>query len=111
MADVMTQTRSDIPFNRAALAGNELQYLADAIRMGHISGDGFYTRQCQDFLEKELGARKALLTTSCTHALELAALLLDLNKSDEVIVPAFIFVSTLYAFVLLVVPLLFAHLQ
>jgi dTDP-4-amino-4,6-dideoxygalactose transaminase len=100
MADVMTQTRSDIPFNRAALAGNELQYLADAIRMGHISGDGFYTRQCQDFLEKELGARKALLTTSCTHALELAALLLDLNKSDEVIVPAFSFVSTVNAFAL-----------
>src|SRR5437879_10497329 len=97
MADVMTQTRSDIPFNRAALAGNELQYLADAIRMGHISGDGFYTRQGQDFLEKELGARKALLTTSCTHALELAGLRLDLNKSDEGILRGFSLVCTIHA--------------
>src|SRR4029453_7993267 len=100
MADIMTQTRSDIPFNRAALGGNELRYLADAIHMGHISGNGFYTRQCQDFLEKELGARKALLTTSCTHALELAALILDLQQGDEVIVPAFSFVSTANSFAL-----------
>ncbi len=68
--------------------------------MGHISGDGFYTRRCHEFLEQELGVRKALLTTSCTHALELAALLLDLKPGDEVIMPSFTFVSTANAFVL-----------
>jgi len=63
MADVMTQTYDDIPFNRPSLSGNELKYLAEAVRMGHISGDGFYTLQCHDFLERKLGVRKALLTT------------------------------------------------
>ena len=100
MADTMRQAHDEIPFNRSNLSGNELEYVAEAVRMGHISGDGFYTRQCQDFLERKLGVRKALLTTSCTHALELAALLLDLNKGDEIIVPAFSFVSTANAFVL-----------
>jgi len=96
----MTQVRYDIPFNRPTLVGNEWKYLANAISMGHISGDGFYTLQCQDFLERKLGVRKALLTTSCTHALELAAVLLDLKEGDEVIVPAFSFVSTANAFAL-----------
>ena len=96
----MTQTYDDIPFNRPSLSGNELKYLADAVRRGHISGDGFYTLQCHDFLERQLGVRKALLTTSCTHALELAALLLSLKEGDEVIVPAFSFVSTANAFAL-----------
>jgi dTDP-4-amino-4,6-dideoxygalactose transaminase len=100
MAHAMTQAHSDIPFNRAALAGNEWKYLAKAVQMGHIAGDGFYTRQCHDFLERKLGVHKALLTTSCTHALELAALLLDLKEGDEVIVPAFSFVSTANAFAL-----------
>jgi dTDP-4-amino-4,6-dideoxygalactose transaminase len=100
MADAMTQVHYDIPFNRPALVGNEWKYLAEAVRIGHISGDGFYTLQCHDFLEKKLGVRKAQLTTSCTHALELAALLLDLNKGDEAIVPAFSFVSTANAFAL-----------
>lgn len=96
----MTQVQYDIPFNRPALVGNELKYLAEAVRRGHISGDGFYTLQCHDFLEQKLKARKTLLTTSCTHALELAALLLDLKEGDEVIVPAFSFVSTANAFAL-----------
>lgn len=96
----MTQVQYDIPFNCPALVGNELKYLAEAVRRGHISGDGFYTLQCHDFLEQKLKARKALLTTSCTHALELAALLLDLKEGDEVIVPAFSFVSTANAFAL-----------
>jgi len=96
----MTQTYNNIPFNRPSLSGNELKYLAEAVRMGHISGDGFYTLQCHDFLERKLGVRKALLTTSCTHALELAALLLSLKEGDEVIVPAFSFVSTANAFAL-----------
>ncbi len=96
----MTQVYYDIPFNRPTLTGNEWKYLAEAVRMGHIAGDGFYTARCQDFLERALGVRKALLTTSCTHALELAALLLDLEQGDEIIVPAFTFVSTANAFVL-----------
>jgi TDP-4-keto-6-deoxy-D-glucose transaminase len=96
----MTQAYSDIPFNRPGLSGDELKYLAEAIRMGHISGDGSYTNQCHDFLERKLGVRKALLTTSCTHALELAALLLDLKEGDEVVLPAFTFVSVANAFVL-----------
>jgi dTDP-4-amino-4,6-dideoxygalactose transaminase len=100
MANAMTQVRYDIPFNRPALAGNEWKYVAEAVRMGHISGDGFYTLRCHNFLEQKLGVHKALLTTSCTHALELAALLLDLKQNDEVIVPAFSFVSTANAFTL-----------
>jgi dTDP-4-amino-4,6-dideoxygalactose transaminase len=100
MADGMTEGHYDIPFNRPSLRGDELKYLAEAIRVGHISGDGPFTLRCQDFLEREIGVRKALLTTSCTHALELAALLLDLKEGDEVIVPAFSFVSTANAFAL-----------
>jgi dTDP-4-amino-4,6-dideoxygalactose transaminase len=100
MADTMTQTCYDIPFNRPSLCGDELKYMAKAVRMGHISGDSFYTQQCHGFLERELGVCKALLTTSCTHALELAALLLDLKEGDEVILPAFSFVSTANAFAL-----------
>ena len=96
----MTEARYDIPFNRPSLSGDELKYLAEAVRMGHISGDGFYTLRCHDFLERELGVRKALLTTSCTHALEMAALLLDLEQGDEIVVPSFSFVSTANAFVL-----------
>src|ERR1700747_2858086 len=89
-----------IPFNRAGLAGNEFRYIAQALEAGHISGDGRFTMKCQELLEKELGAGKALLTTSCTHALEMAALLLNIQSGDEVIVPSFTFVSTINAFVL-----------
>jgi dTDP-4-amino-4,6-dideoxygalactose transaminase len=94
------RTLHDIPFNKPAVTGNELEYLADAIRRVHISGDGHYTSECHSFLEKELGVSKALLTTSCTHALEMAALLLDLKAGHEVILPSFTFVSTANAFVL-----------
>ena len=89
-----------IPFNKPAIAGNEFAYIADAIQRGHISGDGYYTRQCQSMLEKVLGVPRALLTTSCTHALEMSALLLDIREGDEVIVPSFTFVSTVNAFAL-----------
>ncbi|MCX7018463.1 MAG: dTDP-4-amino-4,6-dideoxygalactose transaminase [Candidatus Sumerlaeota bacterium] len=89
-----------IPFNKPCFEGKELVYIAQAIGAGHISGDGEFTRRCQQLLETELGARKALLTTSCTHALEMAAILLDLMPGDEVIVPSFTFVSTVNAFVL-----------
>lgn len=93
-------TTYHIPFNRPGLAGNEQQYMAQAVANGHTSGDGLFTRHCHALLEKELGTYKALLTTSCTHALEMAALLLDIQPGDEVIVPAFTFVSTVNAFVL-----------
>ena len=77
-----------------------MEYAADSVARGHMSGDGHYTKRCQALLEEALGTGKALLTTSCTHALEMAALLLDLERGDEVIVPSFTFVSTANAFVL-----------
>src|SRR5882724_2470248 len=89
-----------IPFNKPALAGNELNYIADAILRGHSAGDGSYTSRCHELLQRELGCPRALLTTSCTHALEMCALLLDIQPGDEVIVPSFTFVSTANAFVL-----------
>jgi dTDP-4-amino-4,6-dideoxygalactose transaminase len=89
-----------IPFNRSTLVGRELEYIAQAMRIGQIAGDQAFTRRCHELLETTLGVRRALLTTSCTHALEMAALLLDLTPGDEVIVPSFTFVSTVNAFVL-----------
>jgi dTDP-4-amino-4,6-dideoxygalactose transaminase len=89
-----------IPFNRPAVVGRELEYMAQAVANGHISGDGPFTKRCQAELELITGARKALLTTSCTHALEMCALLLDIKPGDEVICPSFTFVSTINAFVL-----------
>lgn len=89
-----------VDFNKPSLTGNELTYIAQAVEHAHISGDGHFTRQCQTLLEQELGIPKVLLTTSCTHALELAAFLLDIRPGDEVIVPSFTFVSTINAFVL-----------
>jgi dTDP-4-amino-4,6-dideoxygalactose transaminase len=90
----------EIPFNRVCFSGNEYRYIAEALAAGHISGDGTFTRRCERFLESELGVGKALLTTSCTHALEMAALLLGIGPGDEVIVPSFTFVSSINAFVL-----------
>ncbi len=89
-----------IPFNRPALTGREYEYIAEALKAMHISGDGSFTQRCQALLEQSLGCARALLTTSCTDALELSALLLDLQPGDEVIVPSFTFVSTANAFVL-----------
>jgi len=93
-------SNSQIPFNRPSISGNELKYIADAIRLGHASGDGFYTKQCHAFLEKEMQTNRALLTTSCTHALEMSALLLNIQAGDEIIVPSYTFTSTINAFVL-----------
>jgi dTDP-4-amino-4,6-dideoxygalactose transaminase len=90
----------DIPFNRPSLQGNEVPYILDAIQRGHASGDGPYTKKCHALLEEALGVPKALLTTSCTHALEMSALLLNIQPGDEVILPSFTFVSTVNAFVL-----------
>ncbi|HEY8517150.1 MAG TPA: dTDP-4-amino-4,6-dideoxygalactose transaminase [Candidatus Binatia bacterium] len=89
-----------IPFHRSSLVGRELEYIAHAMRIGQIAGDQEYSRRCHEFLEATLGVRRALLTTSCTHALEIAALLLELEPGDEVVVPSFTFVSTANAFVL-----------
>jgi dTDP-4-amino-4,6-dideoxygalactose transaminase len=89
-----------IPFNKPCLAGNEMQYALEAITRGHSAGDGVFTERCHALLERDLGVAKVLLTTSCTHALELAAMLLDIQPGDEVIVPSFTFVSTANAFVL-----------
>ncbi|GAC1506884.1 MAG: dTDP-4-amino-4,6-dideoxygalactose transaminase [Candidatus Dormibacteraceae bacterium] len=96
----MTSDRWLIPFNRPSFEGREHEYLEAAIASGQISGDGTFTKRCHDFLESQVGVPKALLTTSCTHALEMSALLLQIRPGDEVIVPAFTFVSTVNAFVL-----------
>lgn len=90
----------NIPFNKPHLTGREHAYMAEAVTNGHISGDGSFTKRCHTFLEDTLSVPRALLTTSCTHALEMAAILLDIRPGDEVIVPSFTFVSTVNAFVL-----------
>ncbi|MGE0481339.1 MAG: dTDP-4-amino-4,6-dideoxygalactose transaminase [Phycisphaerae bacterium] len=89
-----------IPFNRPFVDARTIEYLQQAIEQRHHSGDGSFTKRCHALLEQTLGVRKALLTTSCTHALEMAALLLDLAPGDEVLLPSFTFVSTANAFVL-----------
>ncbi|HET7697853.1 MAG TPA: dTDP-4-amino-4,6-dideoxygalactose transaminase [Vicinamibacterales bacterium] len=89
-----------IPFNRPAAVGAEIEYLRRVLAEGHWSGDGPFTRQCHERLKRATGAHHVLLTTSCTHALEMAALLLEVRPGDEVILPAFTFVSTANAFVL-----------
>jgi dTDP-4-amino-4,6-dideoxygalactose transaminase len=89
-----------IPFNKPYMTGRELDFIAKAHANGHLSGDGPFTRRCHAWLEQATGARKALLTHSCTAALEMAALLLDLTPGDEVIMPSFTFVSTANGFVL-----------
>jgi dTDP-4-amino-4,6-dideoxygalactose transaminase len=94
----MTEIKVD--FNRPVVMGNEFAYMKQAVENGHISGDGPFTKKCHAFFEKELEVQKALLTTSCTHALEMAAILLDIQPGDEVIIPDFTFVSTINAFVL-----------
>jgi dTDP-4-amino-4,6-dideoxygalactose transaminase len=89
-----------IPFNRPSLVGTEYAYMAEALENGHISGDGAFTKRCHALLEQTIGVPRALLTTSCTHALEMSALLTDVKADDEVIVPSFTFVSTINAFAL-----------
>lgn len=91
---------SKIPFNQPFAVGKEFDYIRQAIKNVHTCGDGPFTKKCHAFLEEILGVNKALLTTSCTHALEMAALLLDIHPGDEVIIPSFTFVSTVNAFVI-----------
>ena len=88
-----------IPFNKPYITGKEVHYIYDTVASGHISGNGKYTKKCQQYFENNWGFKKTLLTTSCTDALEMCALLLDIQPGDEVIVPSYTFVSTALAFV------------
>lgn len=89
-----------IPFNKPYITGRETTYIQDAVARGHLSGNGYYTKKCQSFFEDRYGFGKCLLTTSCTDALEMAAILAEVGPGDEVIMPSFTFVSTANAFVL-----------
>mgnify|MGYP001289849976 CR=1 FL=1 len=89
-----------IPFNKAVLAGNEFKYIKNAYDKGKLSGDGYYTVKCHEWLKKNLNAKNALLTHSATAALEMSAILLDIKNGDEVIMPSYTFVSTANAFVM-----------
>jgi len=97
-----------IPFNKPFIIGAELDYIREAVLSGKISGDGIFTQRCQAFFEERFGFKKALLTTSCTDALEMAAILLDVCPGDEIIVPSYTFVSTANAFVLRGATIIFA---
>lgn len=90
----------DIPFNKPVIIGKELYYIAQSVLSGHTSGDGNFSRLCQQLMSERFGAKQVLMTTSCTAALEMAALLCDLKPGDEVIMPSFTFVSTANAFAL-----------
>ncbi len=90
----------NIPFNKPFIIGRELSLIANAVTNGHLSGDGIYTKQCHRWFEQKLGCYKALLTHSCTGALEMAAILCDIQPGDEIILPSYTFVSTANAFVL-----------
>ena len=96
----ITQPRDTIPFNRPSLVGDEIDFVRDSIRRGQLSGDGHYTRQCSASIQRIAATRKALITHSCTAALEMAAILCDLAPGDEVILPSFTFVSTANAIVM-----------
>lgn len=97
-----------IPFNKPYLTGKELEYIQAAVASGKISGDGIFTKKCHDFFEKRYGFKKCLLTTSCTDALEMAAILINIQPGDEVIMPSYTFVSTANAFVLRGAKIVFA---
>ena len=97
-----------IPFNKPFLVGKETDYIKDAVASLKISGDGIFTKKCHNFFETQYGFKKVLLTTSCTDALEMAAILLDIKEGDEVIAPSYTFVSTVNAFVLRGAKIIFA---
>jgi dTDP-4-amino-4,6-dideoxygalactose transaminase len=89
-----------VPFNKPCFIGKELDYINQAVKSGKISGDGIFTKKCHDFFESTYGFKKVLLTTSCTDALEMAAILINISEGDEVIIPSYTFVSTANAFVM-----------
>src|SRR6187431_2837235 len=89
-----------VPFNKPYLTGKETDYIKESVMSGKISGDGIFTKKCHQFFEDKYGFKKVLLTTSCTDALEMASILLDVKEGDEVIAPSYTFVSTVNAFVL-----------
>lgn len=97
-----------IPFNKPYLTGKELEYIQDAVIRGKISGNGHYSQKCSEFFQKRYGFNKCLLTTSCTDALEMAAILCDIQPGDEVIIPSYTFVSTANAFILRGAKIVFA---
>ncbi len=99
---------NQIPFNKPFMSGRETAYIADAVATGKISGDGLFTKKCHEFFESRFGFKKTLLTTSCTHALEMAAILIGIEPGDEVIIPSYTFVSTANAFVLRGAKIVFA---
>ena len=101
----------NIPFNKPFLIGQELSYVEQAVKSGHIAGNGAFTKKCQNFLQEKLGARKILLTPSCTAALEMSAILCDIGPEDEIILPSFTFVSTANAFYLLGAKLKFVDIR
>ena len=90
--------RPNIPLCRTARFGSELEFIGQVLASGHLCGDGLFTEKCNRILEREIGCARALLTTSCTHALEMAALLLEVEPGDEIILPSFTFVSSASAF-------------
>lgn len=96
------------PFNKPFLTGKETEYITQAVNSGKISGDGEFTKKCHKFFEQKYGFQKCLLTTSCTDALEMAAILIDTKEGDEIIVPSYTFVSTVNAFVLRGAKIVFA---
>jgi dTDP-4-amino-4,6-dideoxygalactose transaminase len=100
-----------IPFNKPFIVGKELYYIAEAVLKGKISGDGIYTSKCQSLLENTFGAKKILLTHSCTAALEMSAFLCNIKEGDEVILPSFTFVSTANAFYMRGAKLIFADIR
>ena len=97
-----------IAFNKPYFSGKETDYIKEAVLSGKISGDGFFTKKCHDFFESKYGLKKVLLTTSCTDALEMAAILIDIKEGDEVIAPSYTFVSTVNAFALRGAKIVFA---
>jgi len=97
-----------IPFNKPFLTGKETEYIQEAVASGKISGDGMFTKKCHAFFEERYGFKKCLLTTSCTDALEMAAILINIQPGDEVIMPSYTFVSTANAFVLRGAKIVFA---
>jgi dTDP-4-amino-4,6-dideoxygalactose transaminase len=104
----MERSNLVIPFNKPYLTGKELEYIRQAVSSGKISGDGIFTKKCHQFFEDKYGFHKCLLTTSCTDALEMAALLIDIQPGDEVIMPSYTFVSTANAFLLRGAKIVFA---